>query len=95
MCCACAIVVGLVQLVHDMPGMGKTPWRKRVRRYPKLQVKLAKALLSQARRSIDEPFRLPEREEFQSALGKVFLVIVSKDNFNTIIYYRGGKTVEW
>ena len=41
----------------------------------------------------DEPCGLPEWEKFQSVLSKkdISLVVVSGDNFNTIVYYGSGK----
>ena len=91
MCCARAIVVGMAQLTSGMSRTGKTPWGQQVRRYVKLQVSLANALMSRAGMPVNRPCGLPEWEKFQAVLGKISLVVVSKDHFNTIVYYGGGK----
>ena len=95
MCCARAIAVGMAQLDRELPGTRrkKTPWHERVRRYTTLQVKLAKELLAEAGIGVDELCGQPEWEKFQSVLSKkdISLVVVSGDNFNTIVYYGDGK----
>ena len=93
MCCARAIVVGMAQLTSGMSRTGKTPWGQQVRRYVKLQVSLANALMSRAGIPVNKPCGLPEWEKFQAVLGKISLVVVSKDHFNTIVYYGGGGKV--
>ena len=93
MCCARAIVVGMAQLMSETPRTPgkKTPWGQQVRRYLKLQVSLANALMSRAGIPVNKPCGLPEWEKFQAVLGKISLVVVSRDHFNTIVYYGGGK----
>ena len=93
MCCARAIVVGMAQQVSGMSRTGKTPWGQQVRRYVKLQVRLANALMSRAGIPVNEPCGQPEWEKFQAVLGKISLVVVSKDHFNTIVYYGDGGKV--
>ena len=97
MCCARAIVMGMAQLASGISRTGrtgktgKTPWGQQVCRYVKLQVSLANALMSRAGIPVNKSCGLPEWEKFQAMLGNISLVVVSKDHFNTTVYYGGGK----
>ena len=67
MYCAQAIVVGMAPLTSAMSRTPwKTPWGQQVRRYVKLQVSLANALMSRAGIPVNKPCGLPEWEKFQA-----------------------------
>ena len=89
--------MGMAQLTPDISITGrtgktlKTPWGQQVRRYVMVQVKLANALMSRAGIPVNKPCGLSEWEKFQTVLGNISLVIVSKEHFNTIVYYGSGK----
>ena len=85
-------MVGMAQLTSAMSRTPeKTPWGQQVRRDVKLQVSLANALMSRAGIPVNKPCGLSEWEKFQAVLGKISLVVVSREHFNTIVYYGGGK----